>query len=110
MRDGPLAYAGAVAAVAIATALTFVVRPLVGGSVSLLFFPAIVIPAMYGGYGPALLATVLSTTSLAFFFIPPLYSFDVGLDDLIRLLAFATVALLTASLSAGQRRAESALR
>jgi signal transduction histidine kinase len=108
MRQELLVYAGAVVAVVIATALTFFVRPLVGGSVSLLFFPAIVIPAMYGGYGPALVSTVLSTVSLAFFFTPPLYSLNVGLDDFIRLLVFASVALLTASLSAGRKRAEDA--
>jgi hypothetical protein len=81
-----------------------------GPSLSLLFFPAIVIPATYGGYGPALLATVLSTTSLAFFFVPPGFSFNIGLGDFIRLSVFATVAVITAAISSARKRAEDELR
>src|SRR4051794_30235343 len=75
-----------------------------------MFFPAVVLAAVYGGYGPALLATVLSTFSLAFFFAPPRFSFDVGPDDWIRLTVFAAVAVATASLSVARRRAEAAQR
>jgi two-component system sensor histidine kinase KdpD len=71
-----------------------------GPSVSVFFFPAVVFTAMYGGYSPALVATVLSTASLAFFFVQPYNSFDIGADDAIRLMAFAGVAIVTASVSA----------
>src|SRR5207248_1102775 len=77
---------------------------------SLMFFPAVVLAAVYGGYGPALFATVLSTISLAFFFVPPRYSFDIGADDGLRLAVFAAVAVATSSLSAARRRAEEAQR
>src|SRR5262249_9015551 len=75
-----------------------------------MFFPAVVLTALYGGYGPALFATVLSTFSLAFFFVPPLHSLKLGADDWIRLMVFAGVAIATASLSASRRRAEEAQR
>ena len=101
-----LAYLGAVAAVAAATVLTGLLRALMVPSISLLFFPAIVIPAMYGGYGPGLCATVLSTVSMAYFFVPPLYSFDIGLDDALRLVVFTLMALATASIGQQRRRAE----
>ena len=52
-----------------------------GPSVSLFFFPAVVIIAMYGGYGPSMFATVLSAASLAFFIVAPRYSFEIGADD-----------------------------
>jgi signal transduction histidine kinase len=103
-------YAAAVGTVIAATALTFLLRGLMGPSVSLLFFPAVIITAVYGGYGPALLATVLSTASLAFFFVAPLYSFEIGTDDLIRLAVFAAVAIVTASVSSARREAEAARR
>src|SRR5712691_9894846 len=103
-------YLFAVVGVCLATLGTVAIRHLMVPSLSLLFFPAIVIPAMYGGYGPALLATVLSTASLAYFFVPPMYSFNIGLDDFIRLSAFATVAVITASISSARKRAEDALR
>ena len=102
------AYAGAVAAVGLAIVVTQVLQPWMGPSISLFFFPAIVIVAMYGGYGPSLMATVLSAASVAFFFIQPRYSFDIGADDALRLAAFATVAVFTASLSAARQRAEEA--
>lgn len=103
-------YFGAVTAVIIASALTYALRSVIEPNVSLLFFPAIVIPAMYGGYGPALVATVLSTASLAYFFVPPNYSFSIGADDALRLAVFLIVACATAWLGSERRRAESAQR
>ena len=92
-----LAYAGAVAAVAIAAAGTVAIQGLMGTSVSILFFPAVLFAAIYGGYGPSLLATVLSTATLAYFFVRPYWSFDIGADDVVRLGAFALIGLVTAS-------------
>jgi signal transduction histidine kinase len=106
----PAAYAIAVVTVVVAAAVTFFIYPVIEPSISLLFFPAIVIPAMYGGYGPALLSTILSTLALAFFFVPPRYSFDIGVDDAVRLAVFVVIAVATAWLSSGRRRAEDAQR
>jgi signal transduction histidine kinase len=100
------AYIVAVGAVALATVATFALRGLIGPSVSILFFPTVIMVAMYGGYGPALFATLLSTTALAFFLVPPFYSFHIGVDDLIRLAVFAVVAVVTASISSARVRAE----
>ena len=107
-----LHYTGAVAAVIIATLATSFLENLLGPSGSALFFPAVVIPAIYGGYGPALVATVLSTISLAYFFMVPRYSPRLGLgaDDALRLAVLLAVACATAWLSAARRRAEHAER
>jgi len=102
------AYGSAVAAVAAATAATFAFRSLMGGSVSILFFPAVIAPALFGGYGPALLASALATLSMAYFFVPPFYAVDLGVDDLIRLGVFAGVGVTSAWLSAQRQRAEAA--
>jgi signal transduction histidine kinase len=105
-----LAYAGAIAAVGVATLGTLGIHGLMGTSVSILFFPAVLFSAMYGGYGPSLLATVLSTAALAYFFVRPYWSFDIGADDMIRLAAFAVIGLVTASISSARKRAEDAQR
>ncbi len=110
LRSRGVAYAGAVVAVVVASLATSAIQQWLGPSMSLLFFPAVIVPAMYGGYGPALLSTVLSTASLAYFLLPPLYSFKVGVDDAIRLTVFVAVACATAWLSSERRRAEEALR
>jgi signal transduction histidine kinase len=111
IRSARLApYLQAIAGVAIAALATKGLEELLGPSISLLFFPAIFIPAMSGRYGPAILATVLSTLTLAFFFIPPKNSWTLGLDDMIRLAVFAGIACSTAWLSSARRRAEEAER
>lgn len=102
-------YASAVGAVCLATIAAAVIRPW-AGPVTSIFVPAVLVTAIHGGSGPALLATVLSTIMLAYLFVPPVYSFDIGIDDLTRLAVFAAVALITASVSSARRRAEAALR
>ena len=105
-----LDYAVAFIAVAVATAGTAAIQGVMGQSVSILFFPAVLFSALYGGYGPSLLATVLSTAALAFFFVAPYWSFDIGADDMVRRAAFAAVGLATASISSARKRAEDAQR
>ena len=100
----------AVAAVAVATLATLTFRPWMGGSVSLLFFPAVIVPAVYGGYGPALLSAVLASASLPYFFVEPLYTFDLGIDDVIRVAVFSGVGGISAWLSARRKHAEDAQR
>lgn len=103
-------YVATAFAVALAAAATLVLRPWMGPSVSILFFPAIILAAMYGGYGPSILGALLSTVCLAFFIIPPYNSFDVGTDDALRLAVFAAVAVVTASISSARQRAEALQR
>lgn len=98
----------AIAAVSVATSATFVVYDWMAPSISVLFFPAVIASAIYGGYVGAALATVLSTISVAYFFVPPRQSFDIGLDDSIRLAVFSTVSFTTAWLGLAWRRAERA--
>jgi signal transduction histidine kinase len=104
------AYVGAIAAVGLATAGTALLQKWIGVSMSVLYFPAVVVPALYGGFGPSLLATALSTFLLAFLFTPPRYSLVIGADDGIRLLAFVVVSYATAWASSARRRAEEAQR
>ena len=103
-------YFGSIAGVAIAATATLALRDWIGPSVSIFFFPAVVLSAIYAGFGPALVATVLSTVCLAFVFIEPRYSLNVGSDDAIRLLMFALVSYATAWVSSARRRAEEARR
>ena len=99
-------YAGAVLAVVAATVLTALLEPWMGASVSLFYFPAVLLASIYGGYGPGLVATLASVVSLGYFFIEPAHSFEIGVDDGIRLTVFAVVALATAGLSASRRHAQ----
>jgi signal transduction histidine kinase len=75
-----------------------------------LFFAAVMVSACYGGLGPGLLATALSVLVLDYFFVPPLYSLEIGLADGMRLGVFVTVAILISSLNAARRQVEGELR
>jgi signal transduction histidine kinase len=79
-------------------------------SPSLLFFPAIIAIALYAGLWPALLGTALSTAVLAYFFLPPFYSFKVDPADFFQLGAFVVTTLIVTSVTGARRRAEESLR
>ncbi len=70
------------------------------------FQGAVVLSAWYGGFGPGILTGTLSILAIDYFFIPPLYTLQLGVADLFRLSVFGFVALLTSSLSDRLRQAK----
>jgi len=75
-----------------------------------LFYAAIVISAWFGGMGPGLLAVVLATVALDYYFIPPLYTLRPDLKQISFLLVFGILAVLTSWMSAKRKRTQEALR
>jgi K+-sensing histidine kinase KdpD len=110
LSSRPLAYGGAVIVVALAAASTALLWPWLDPSTSVLFFPAVMIAATYGGLGPGLLAALLAAASIAYFFMPPYWSIKVSAADFVRLLAFLGSTILIASVASARRRAEDAVR
>ena len=106
-------YVAAVGAVAVATILRLMLDPWLGERFpfATLFF-AVLVVAWYGGFGPALAASLLGAVASAWFLLGPRYSFAVaGLEDQLGLLLYLCVslgmALLGAAMSASRRRAQS---
>jgi two-component system, OmpR family, sensor histidine kinase KdpD len=104
----------------LATALGVVGRGLLGLSTDVvLFFLAIVVVALVGGLGPALLAAVAGALLLNFFLTPPLYTFTIAQrENVITLVVMVVVAVLVAlvvdraarrAAQAARARAEAAL-
>lgn len=107
----PLRYGLSVVSVSLALLLTMVLPPLFERGVFMLFLVAVVIGALYGGWGPALLSIVLSLLALDYFFVPPLDAFVVvPLKNLAGLTIFAVAALLVSTLSVAHRRSEARLQ
>jgi len=80
LRPGTVgAYAFAIVAVGVATALRMVLDPYVAGVQFITYFPAIVITSLVGGFGAGLLCALLSTAAADFFVLSPLWSFYI--DD-----------------------------
>ena len=97
--SGGKGYVVAVAAVAASAAVRGVLTPLWGDEFPLVtFYPAVMLAAWYGGFGPGLVAAALST-ALACMFRPSLAS------EVTPLVLFALINALIVALLAGLQRA-----
>ena len=70
----PVRYAVALVAWAVALAVTLALEPYLARALFVLFWPAVLLSAWYGGFGPGLLVSVLSTLAVDFALLPPLGS------------------------------------
>lgn len=77
---------------------------------SVVFLAAVLISSWYAGLGAGLTATVLSTLALDFFFLPDLYSLDLGPSTWIWLVTYLGAALLINWHHEVQRRLIASLR
>jgi signal transduction histidine kinase len=75
----------------------------------LLFFPAVMAAAWYGGLGPALVATVLSAVSAHYFLLPPAFSFALTVVTGLQLAFFIAVAVFMSALQSTVRRLNATL-
>src|SRR5436190_7287774 len=75
-RSTALRYAVAVLAVLSATLLRFPLQPILGHTVPfLLYFPAVLFAAWYGGFGPGLAVTIAGGLASSFFWMEPTFKF-----------------------------------
>ena len=70
-RPAAARYGVALAACAVALGLTLGLAPYITRVLFLFFWPAVLFAAWYGGFGPGLLASVLSTLAVDYFLILP---------------------------------------
>ncbi|MEG5046093.1 PAS domain S-box protein [Microcoleus sp. B4-C1] len=101
-----LPYGVATLSVALALALTRLLLPWLYPTTMPLFFIAVMVSAWYGSFGAGLLATILSTLAINYFFIEPFYSLQiVNVETIVRIGMFSIAAGLSASLSLSWRNA-----
>jgi PAS domain S-box-containing protein len=95
-----VSYFVAVAAVALATLIRWMLVPLWGSRLPFItFFPAVMVAAWLGGLGPGLLATALATLSAVWFF-EPLGAFSVAsVEGVIGVAVFVAVNVLISVLN-----------
>jgi two-component sensor histidine kinase len=107
LRPGtPGAYAFAFVCAAVATALRLAIDPYVMGAQFVAFFPAVIAATLVGGLGAGLFCLLLSVAALAFFLIPPRYSFYIeSLSDILTTLLFILLTFSVVILMAGMRYA-----
>ena len=88
----------------LALLLTHLLWPLIEPSASTLFFAAIMIAAFYGGLGPGLLISVLSTLAIDYYFVAPFSTFEITVANTVRAGVFMLVASMTSWLNASRKR------
>lgn len=101
-------YGLAFVCVGVALLATYFLQP--NGLVVPLFFLALILASWFGGIGPGLLTALLSTLSVDYFFLPPVYSFKFDFTHLPQLIVFFISAVLVSSWSTMRKGAETALR
>src|SRR6267142_3359175 len=97
-------YGLAVSSVVIALSVGLLLHP--DALVAPIFFLAIILTAWFGGFGPGLVAAVLTTLAITYFFLPPVYSLRFGVNQIPHLIVFFVSAFLVSSWSATRSRAE----
>src|ERR1700677_258978 len=111
-------YATAVLSVAVAVVITdLTARLLKAEPIALLMLCAVISTAWLGGFGPAILAIVLSLFAFYYNLVPPTNSFvwkqyplHIGIVEVPRLFLFAIISLFVAFVVTTQRKANQALR
>jgi PAS domain S-box-containing protein len=110
MAPTVMRYGLAVCCVAASLLVTELLRHFTDGPPWSVFLAAVMISSWVAGLGPGLLAVVLSTLVVDYFFVPPLYILSLKIEYMPHLVVFGLSALLISWLSDRRRRAEAALR
>ncbi len=106
-----LRYGFSVVSVAVALGVAFTFQHYQFRDVALpVLTVAIAFTTWYAGAGPSILAVLLSSVSFDYFFVEPLYSFDISPRDLPYFFIFVAWAAIVASFSTVRRRIEDNLR
>jgi K+-sensing histidine kinase KdpD/DNA-binding winged helix-turn-helix (wHTH) protein len=100
-----MGYAAALLTVALSTLAGLAMAPQWGNSaVDLLYLPTVLGIAVIAGFGPAVVAAVLSTLAYNYFFTVPYHSLRVDRpSDIVTVIMLFVVALVTSRLAAGMR-------
>jgi C4-dicarboxylate-specific signal transduction histidine kinase len=100
----------AIALVAAALGLTLLLQGIVSTAGYVFFYVAVVAGTWFGGKWAGSLAVILSTLAVAYFFMPPVYSFAVNRESLPVFVEFAATSALVGWFSSWRKQAEKALQ
>jgi len=103
-------YGSALSFVAAALLASLVLQPLFPYPFVFLFFAAVMASGWFGGTLPGLLAVLVSTVTVEYFFFAPFYSFSIKPTEVTYLGAFVVCSLAASWVSASKKKSEEALK
>src|SRR5579871_6805386 len=106
LRLRPAGYLRAAMAIALSTAIAALIdRQVTVPNLSLVFLIGVMISAIRDGLGASLFASALGVLSYDFFFLPPVFHFDIAdPPNVVAAIAFFVSAVLVSNLAAHTRR------
>jgi C4-dicarboxylate-specific signal transduction histidine kinase len=105
-----LSYGLAVALVAAALGLTVLLQHVVSTAGYIFLYAAVAVSTWFGGKWSGGLAVILSTLAVAYFFMPPIYSFKVNREFVPVFIEFAASSAVVSWFSSWRKQAETALQ
>jgi C4-dicarboxylate-specific signal transduction histidine kinase len=103
-------YGLAVVLVAAALVLTVLLQNTVSTAGYIFVYAAVVASAWFSGKWPGWLASILSTVAVAYFFMPPIYSFKVNREALPVFIEFAASSAVVSWFASWRKETEAALK
>jgi len=100
----------AVAMVGAALVLTRALQSTVAITGYIFFYAAVVAASWFGGRWPGVLAVILATLAVEYYFMPPVHSFAVREESVPVFIEFAASSVVISWFSSWRKQAESALR
>jgi PAS domain S-box-containing protein len=96
--------------VVLALLWTFPLQHVIAYPFVFLFFGAVMCSAWFGGFIAGLMAVVMSSILVTYFFIPPFYSMAIGKEFQSYVAAFVICAIAVTALSSARKKSETAVR
>lgn len=97
-------YVAALLLVGVANVVSHLLWPTIETFISSPFLAAVMIAALYGGFGPGLFATFLSVLIIDYSFMQPYYAFSLSNTDIARTSIFAVVSVLISWLNGSRKK------
>lgn len=104
-KETAASFALGMGTVAAALALNLILGNWIEPRATTLFLAAVVVTAWLGGKYPSLFATILAVLAIDFFFVPPLYSFELSFENAVNAVVFVGVAFLISWIDDERKRA-----
>src|ERR1051326_5209433 len=106
-HTGPKAYAVAIAAIVLATVLSWLLTPVIYAIPFMFFFGAVMVSSWFGHFRHGVFTAVVSVVIADYYFAVPIHQFFKGKDEIVRDLLYLTISVAISFLASNLKKSES---